>query len=140
MYGRSGQGRTCFSLSHWPSIREGQSFSGLVVGHVSPDDVTRARLPPPSSFFVCRLPGRRVLCKLSSPRYQIRGSIVVSTSACHAEDPGSIPGRGVVSFKTSGMRASATSQHRSLCKNNQAFMEAQTSDSHFPPQVEQDLM
>ena len=26
--------------------------------------------------------------------YQIRGSIVVSISACHAEDPGSIPGRG----------------------------------------------
>ena len=27
--------------------------------------------------------------------FQIRGSIVVSISACHAEDPGSIPGRGV---------------------------------------------
>ena len=26
--------------------------------------------------------------------YSIRGSIVVSISACHAEDPGSIPGRG----------------------------------------------
>ena len=26
---------------------------------------------------------------------QIRGNIVVSISACHAEDPGSIPGRGV---------------------------------------------
>ena len=26
---------------------------------------------------------------------QIRGSIVVSIFACHAEDPGSIPGRGV---------------------------------------------
>ena len=25
----------------------------------------------------------------------LRGSIVVSISACHAEDPGSIPGRGV---------------------------------------------
>ena len=30
------------------------------------------------------------------PEKQIRGSIVVSISACHAEDPGSIPGRGVV--------------------------------------------
>ena len=29
-------------------------------------------------------------------RKQIRGSIVVSISACHAEDPGSIPGRGKV--------------------------------------------
>ena len=28
---------------------------------------------------------------------QIRGSIVVDISACHAEDPGSIPGRGVCS-------------------------------------------
>ena len=27
-------------------------------------------------------------------REQVRGSIVVSISACHAEDPGSIPGRG----------------------------------------------
>ena len=26
---------------------------------------------------------------------QIRGSIVVSIFACHAEDPGSLPGRGV---------------------------------------------
>ena len=26
----------------------------------------------------------------------LRGSIVVSISACHAEDPGSIPGRGVL--------------------------------------------
>ena len=31
---------------------------------------------------------------------QIRGSIVVSISACHAEDPGSIPGRGVLKFAT----------------------------------------
>ena len=29
--------------------------------------------------------------------FAIRGSIVVSISACHAEDPGSIPGRGVLS-------------------------------------------
>ena len=27
--------------------------------------------------------------------HQIRGSIVVSIPACHAGDPGSIPGRGV---------------------------------------------
>ena len=44
--------------------------------------------------------GEGVRCK--SERYetdvvdvQIRGSIVVSISACHADDPGSIPGRGV---------------------------------------------
>ena len=28
--------------------------------------------------------------------FKFRGSIVVSISACHAEDPGSIPGRGVL--------------------------------------------
>ena len=27
---------------------------------------------------------------------EVRGSIVVSISACHAEDPGSIPGGGVL--------------------------------------------
>ena len=32
--------------------------------------------------------------------HQIRGSIVVSISACHAEDPGSIPGRGVFLCRT----------------------------------------
>ena len=31
---------------------------------------------------------------LPKRRYQFRGSIVVSISARHAEDPGSIPGRG----------------------------------------------
>ena len=31
---------------------------------------------------------------------QIRGRIVVSISACHAEDPGSIPGRGVLLWAT----------------------------------------
>ena len=32
------------------------------------------------------------------PQGQFRGSIVVSISACHAEDPGSIPSRGLVSL------------------------------------------
>ena len=32
---------------------------------------------------------------------QIRGSIVVSISACHADDPGSIPGRGVFAIRAS---------------------------------------
>ena len=34
----------------------------------------------------------------SSCFYQIRESIVVSISACHAEDPDSVPGRGVSLF------------------------------------------
>lgn len=37
----------------------------------------------------------QVLNKHSPKVHQIRCSIVVSTSACHAEDPGSIPGGGV---------------------------------------------
>ena len=32
------------------------------------------------------------LCKVGI--FSVRGSIVVSISACHADDPGSIPGRG----------------------------------------------
>ena len=31
---------------------------------------------------------------------KIRDSIVVSISACHAEDPGSIPGRGTLPWRT----------------------------------------
>ena len=37
-----------------------------------------------------------VNCKF--PFADFLGSIVVSISACHAEDPGSIPGRGVLFF------------------------------------------
>ena len=39
--------------------------------------------------------GRGAAMTSSAGHFQIRGSIVVSISACHAEDPGSIPGRGV---------------------------------------------
>ena len=37
----------------------------------------------------------RLVNESRSFNIQIRGSIVVSISACHADDPGSIPGRGV---------------------------------------------
>ena len=37
------------------------------------------------------------ICIAEKSQHQIRDSIVVSISACHAEVPGSIPGRGVVS-------------------------------------------
>jgi hypothetical protein len=39
-------------MDHRSSIREGQTISGRVVGYISPDDVTRARL---------RLPARSLL-------------------------------------------------------------------------------
>ena len=46
------------------------------------------------------------------PQVQIRGSIVVSISACHAEDPGSIPGRGIKITLTCGPAAApADHQH-----------------------------
>ena len=35
-----------------------------------------------------------IMIACGNPHNHIRGSIVVSISACHAEDPGSIPGRG----------------------------------------------
>jgi hypothetical protein len=47
----------------------------------------------PSFDPVCALSSMAEMAK--SRAAQIRGSIVVSISACHAEDPGSIPGRGV---------------------------------------------
>ena len=37
----------------------------------------------------------KTFARTESRTLQIRGSIVVSISACHADDPGSIPGRGV---------------------------------------------
>ena len=36
-------------------------------------------------------------CPRRASTNNFRGSIVVSISACHAEDPGSIPGRGILS-------------------------------------------
>ena len=44
---------------------------------------------------------------------QIRGSIVVSISACHADDPGSIPGRGV--FRATSDLASVQAVSLSGC-------------------------
>ena len=38
---------------------------------------------------------RKVDSIVFAARQQLRDSIVVSISACHAEDPGSIPGRGI---------------------------------------------
>jgi hypothetical protein len=47
---------------------------------------------------------------------------VVTISACHAEDPGLIPGRGVFSLKLCGMRATATSQQSLLGHPSQQFV------------------
>ena len=39
---------------------------------------------------------KKFKCVRNKIVYMFRGSIVVSISACHADDPGSIPGRGVI--------------------------------------------
>ena len=44
----------------------------------------------------------RGIRRAEAHRSQIRDSIVVSISACHADDPGSIPGRGVLLCGKSG--------------------------------------
>ena len=44
----------------------------------------------------------RPLTRAPSRHQQVRDSIVVSISACHAEDPGSIPGRGVSVHHSNG--------------------------------------
>ena len=43
---------------------------------------------------VCVRVIKKLLILLQQLCLWIRGSLVVSISACHAEDPGSIPGRG----------------------------------------------
>ena len=50
-------------------------------------------------------------CKGGGGDAGFRGSIVVSISACHAEDPGSIPGRGVW-FKPPCAHTAASAQVR----------------------------
>ena len=58
------------TVDHRLSIREGQSISGLVVGFIFPDDVTRARLPMDVVW-------ASSIMHMSAPSNQIRGSIVV---------------------------------------------------------------
>ena len=63
-------------------IRRFHSISGLVVEYIVAIDVTRVRFPADA-------------CIARAAILKVRGSVVVSISACHAEDPGSIPGGGV---------------------------------------------
>ena len=46
----------------------------------------------------------------------VRCSIVVSISACHVEDPGSIPGGGVVVCPFASVSAQSVSEHTSSCR------------------------
>ena len=78
------------------------SISGLVVEYIVAIDVTRSRFPADACIVVSVLSWsyevRSCSCghiSASGAISEVRGSIVVSISACHAEDPGSIPGRGI---------------------------------------------
>ena len=72
---------------------------GVVVSH----PLCMRRVPgsnPGESIFQHppQRPERHVAHRTTRNRAQqhtVRGSIVVSISACHADDPGSIPGRGI---------------------------------------------
>ena len=88
--------------------RRKQTFPGVGAPGVSPSHFTlRFMLQPTTgvSFWVtfnscmaCTIHGttiRRIDSVLFAARQQLRDSIVVSISACHAEDPGSIPDRGI---------------------------------------------
>ena len=58
-----------------------------------------------------------IICFLP-PR--IRGSIVVSISACHAEDPGSIPGRGALVAQGARRQVSKDTQAEQLRRRRPA--------------------
>ena len=86
---------------------------GATVARLTPDQTVGRSNRSGLTFFVT-LP-----CSTVSPtgrfrlqdvqkveRSSIRDSIVVSISACHADDPGSIPGRGVL--RASGLWRSAS--------------------------------
>ena len=53
--------------------------------------------PPSNRLIACDADTMYVVFCIPLGLWHVRGSIVVSISACHAEDPGSIPGRGVYS-------------------------------------------
>ena len=63
-------------------------------GEIAPQHSCVSIVSYPGVFCPLLVHPRASLIFLVDGNTQIRGSIVVSISACHAEDPGSIPGRG----------------------------------------------
>ena len=64
-----------------------------------------------------------------------RGSIVVSISACHAEDPGSIPGRGVWSGLDTAAAPSCRQRATVLTAAIAQLGERQTEDLKVPGSI-----
>ena len=84
-------------LSWWRGVLGQQGLNTPVVAQWSTHPPARwktgARTPAIANTASCPRQHAEDYCNFQK-RFHIRGSIVVSISACHAEDPGSIPGRG----------------------------------------------
>ena len=84
-------------LSWWQGMLGQQELNTPVVAqwstHLPARWKTEARAPAIANAVSCPRQHNGYHCRFQKP-FSIRGSIVVSISACHAEDPGSIPGRG----------------------------------------------
>ena len=73
---------------------ESRRSNSALSKHVAPHSACQKNGPVPC--IRGRLHFVLLLYKIWNLACKIRGSIVVSISACHAEDPGSIPGRGAL--------------------------------------------
>jgi hypothetical protein len=81
-----------------------------------------------------------VLFKLSSPMHQIRSSIVVNISGCHAADPVSIPGRRVIHSSHLACEPMRPANFAPLARTTKPSQRLQLAILLAPAQVEQDLM
>ena len=79
-----------------------KNIGGLVVEYIVAIDVTRVRFPVDACIVASVLSWSYLVpwcscghISASGAISESRGSTVVSISACHAEDPGSIPSRGI---------------------------------------------
>ena len=91
-------------LGVWGSCRSAAWSSGMILGLGPRGPGFNSRSGPFATVSNCVLRmvcQARVLCVCCGLVCTIRGSIVVSISARHAEDPGSIPGGGVFRLATS---------------------------------------
>jgi hypothetical protein len=68
---------------------------GATVARLTPDQ-TVGRSNRSGLIFSSILATTRIRALAEMSPAEFRDSIVVSISACHADDPGSIPGRGVI--------------------------------------------
>ena len=101
--------------------------------HAMPGKIPRRQRKPHSAA-----PAQRAI-QTRHVHIKFRGSIVVSISACHAEDPGSIPGRGVcqqticdVSALSAG-NACAPARHYFACRRARTRVECDCAYQRSAP-------